>query len=233
MTTSSIYQDGTYAEHVPTWHIEDSAWKAGQVRKLLDKNAIAPATVCEVGCGAGEILRVLHDQLPTTTFVGFEVSTQALKMCSARATDRLRFEMRNVEADPPPEQFALVLVLDVLEHVEDVFGFARSIRRVGKQAIFHIPLDLSTQSILRPGRLLVEREGVGHLHYFTRETALALLKDCGYAIIDWTYTRGSLETEPQSHKARLANLARGPLSRLNPSLAARTFGGFSLLVLAE
>ena len=80
---------------------------------------------------------------------------------------------------------------------------------------------------------MVSREEVGHIHYFTVETALALLSDCGYTIRDWTYTRVSLETELQSHKARLAKLGRGPLYRLSPALAARTLGGFSLLALVE
>lgn len=233
VTVSSRYQDGTYAQDVPTWHIEHSAWKAHQVRQMLDKNKVEPTTICEVGCGAGEILRVLHDHMPIATFVGFEVSPQALKMCSSRATDRLQFEMRDVYADPPTERFALALVLDVLEHVEDVYGFVRSIRRVGQKAVFHIPLDLSVQSVLRPRRLLVAREEVGHIHYFTTETALALLNDCGYTITDWTYTRTSLETELKSHKARLAKFGRAPLYRLSPSLAARTLGGFSLIALAE
>src|SRR5262245_32884673 len=173
--TKSIYDDGTYQQTFPDWHVEDSAWKAGQVLRLLDRNNLKPPSVCEVGCGAGEILRTLHDALPETTFVGYEISPQALELCSTRATDRLRFEMRHVDDDPPDESFAVGLVLDVVEHVEDVFGFLRRIRPLAERMVFHIPLDLSVQSVIRPRRLLVARKSSGHLHYFTTETAFALL----------------------------------------------------------
>jgi hypothetical protein len=60
---ADIYRDGTYLETFPTWHGEDSVWKAQQIKKILEKNALTPATICEVGCGAGEILKQLSAQL--------------------------------------------------------------------------------------------------------------------------------------------------------------------------
>ena len=55
------YTTGSYLESNPDWHVEDSAWKAEQVQAMLDRHSIAPRTVCEVGCGAGEVLRQLRD----------------------------------------------------------------------------------------------------------------------------------------------------------------------------
>lgn len=51
-----IYDDGTYLTNNPTWHEEDSAWKSQQIMKIIDKNTLSFNTICEVGCGAGEIL---------------------------------------------------------------------------------------------------------------------------------------------------------------------------------
>ena len=52
-----IYTNGYYLEKNPTWHVEDSSWKAKNIIKMMKRNNIVPKTICEVGCGAGEILR--------------------------------------------------------------------------------------------------------------------------------------------------------------------------------
>ena len=55
----SIYTNGTYLRNNPVWHADDSAWKAGHVATMLERHALAPQSVCEIGCGAGEFLRAL------------------------------------------------------------------------------------------------------------------------------------------------------------------------------
>lgn len=64
-----IYTDGTYFEKNPTWHIEDSAWKANQIQKILSQNKIKPKSICEIGCGAGEILKQLSYALPKESLI--------------------------------------------------------------------------------------------------------------------------------------------------------------------
>src|SRR3974390_3184813 len=55
------YKSGDYLANNPTWDEEDSAWKAGQVLKMLDRNHLAPKSIVDVGCGAGGILASLHN----------------------------------------------------------------------------------------------------------------------------------------------------------------------------
>ena len=62
-----MYQSGEYVEKNPTYHVEDSSWKAEQIVRMMKQNQLQPRTVCEVGCGAGEILRQLQTQLPADT----------------------------------------------------------------------------------------------------------------------------------------------------------------------
>ncbi len=48
--------------------------------------------MAEVGCGAGEILRLLSGELdPATQFVGYDVSPQAHELAAARESERVRF----------------------------------------------------------------------------------------------------------------------------------------------
>lgn len=228
----TIYQTGEYVAKNPTYHVEDSAWKAGQVLKLIDKHRLAPRTVCEVGCGAGEILKQLQLSLPASTlFFGYEISPQAFALCQERENERLHFSCANlIQSSAPP--FDLLLCLDVFEHVEDYFGFLRGLRGKATHKIFHIPLDLSVQWVWRSGPIMREREQAGHLHYFTKETALATLHDTGFEVIDWCYTAGAI-ANPRSYKARLASWPRRVLSIINQDLVVRVLGGYSLLVLAK
>lgn len=48
-----FYKQGEYLEHNPSWHVEDSAWKAKQIVEMLNRHDIHPRTIAEVGCGAG------------------------------------------------------------------------------------------------------------------------------------------------------------------------------------
>lgn len=124
------------------------------------------------------------------------------------------------------------MAIDVFEHVEDYFGFLRSLREKGTYKVFHIPLDLSVQMVLRSSPILRTRSLVGHLHYFTKETALATLKDTGFIIVDYFYTNAS-ELPNRGWKADLLKIPRKLGFLIDQDLTARIFGGFSLMVLAK
>lgn len=193
MNTKTVYQDGTYLTNNPTWHEKDSPWKAKQIRKILRRNNIKLSSVCEIGCGAGEILNCLTNEYgPEVTFTGYEISPQAYDICRKKEKSNLRFLLSDLLAEHDTA-FDVVAALDVFEHVEDYFGFLRKLRTKGHYKIFHIPLDLSVQSVLRNSPILKARASVGHIQYFTKDTALATLHDTGYVIVDYFYTNGSWE----------------------------------------
>lgn len=229
---STIYTDGTYLRNNPDWHADDSAWKANHIAAMLERHGIAPATVCEVGCGAGEILRSLSARLaPSTRFTGYEISPSAFALCSQKSNERIAYRFgKLLETE---ERFELAMAIDVFEHVEDYFGFLRALRKHAEYKIFHIPLELSAQEVLRPGTLVRARRSVGHIHHFSKETALATLEDCGYEVIDHFHTSGRTELRGLTWKARLLKWPRKAMFRVSPDIAARLLGGYSLLVLAR
>lgn len=229
----NMYTTGTYLENNPGWHAGDSAWKSRQILRLMKKHNLQPGTVGEVGCGAGEILSRLHADLPAPQLAGYEISPQAYELCATRQTDRLRFVLGDLLETR--ERFDLLLCIDVFEHIPNYLSFLERLRDHADRFIFHIPLDLSLLTILRPDRLLKGRYGVGHLHLFTYELALAVLKDTGYEVVDSCFTAGGLELAKNRRQIRtvLANLPRRILGGFSPRFAARLLGGYSLLVLAR
>ncbi len=227
--TSDPHLNGKYLKHNPTWHVEYSPWKANNIFRFLQQKQINPQTIAEVGCGAGEVLRQLQLKMdPQCRFWGYDVAPPAIEMAKTRENDRLRFEL----ADFPAIEAArtdLLLVLEVVDHVEDYMGFLRAIRNRAEWKIFSFSLDISAQAAFRDGALLRRREVHSHLHYFNKDLALAVLRDTGYEIVDYLYP----PTYAHSALAKAALPIRRLLFSLNQDLTSRMLGGYSLLVLAR
>lgn len=231
--TAQRYTDGQYFDDNPTWHVEDSPWKAEHVHQMIVRNGLEPASVCEVGCGAGEVLVQLQNRLPDHCLLsGYDISPQAYELASRRANERLRFFQADLLAEPDAF-FDLVLVVDLLEHLEDYYGFLRKLKLYGQNFIFHIPLDLSAYTVWRSYPIIDLRASVGHIHYFTKETALAALRETGYEIADWLYPEQQLVLRGKPARQKVLALVRQALLRANADLAVRLLGGRSLLLLAR
>ena len=124
------------------------------------------------------------------------------------------------------------MAIDVFEHVEDYIGCIRSLRERGRHQLYHIPLDLSVQSVLR-GTPMRSRNEIGHLHYDYKDTALATLESAGCEIVDWCYTASDLELPNRGWKANRAKLPRKLLYGVHQDFAARLLGSFSILALTR
>jgi SAM-dependent methyltransferase len=231
-TVHGIYGDGAYLRKNPTWHAEDSPWKARHIEKILRRNGLVPRSVAEVGCGAGEILVQLQKAFPDSDYFGFEISPQAFSLCQERESSHIHFQLKDLLKEEA-RYFDVLLAVDVFEHIDDYLDFLRKLRDKAQFKIFHIPLDLSLQTLFRVSPILKQREVVGHLHYFFKDTALATLKYCGYEIIDSFYTPGGIEGARLSLGARMLKFPRKFMFNINPDVTVRILGGYSLLVLAR
>jgi len=228
-----IYISGDYQERNPSWHVEESPWKAQQVIRMLRNDHVDPKTICEVGCGAGEVLFQLQKYMnDNCLFWGYDISPQAFELSKGKANARLKFKFGDIRKEKD-NFFDVILLMDVLEHLEDYYGFLRDLKPMSNYKILHIPLDLSVQTVLRRSGLSYVRLAYGHLHYFTKEMALQMLTDVGYDVIDYCYTARALEIPSKDIKRKLMKLPRKLLSVVDKDMAARILGGWSLLVLTQ
>ena len=226
------YVSGEYLEKNPTWDDEDSPWKAAKVLEILRRNRVRCETIVDVGCGAGGVLASLGGELPGTRFFGYEISPDAAAFWKRHSNLGITFRVGDFLAEET-EKFDLLLLLDVFEHVPDPFDFLSSLRDRAEHFIFHIPLDLSAVSVAREKPLLYVRRKVGHIHYYTRGLALALLNECGYEILDWAYTGAAFSAPQSGIMAKFARLPRRILYALNRDFGVRLLGGDTLVVLAR
>lgn len=226
------YIGGEYLENNPDWHVQDSPWKAVQIIQLMQRNQLNPKTICEVGCGAGEILLQLQLKMNSKCqYWGYDISPQAIQLAQTRANSQLQFKLSDFTTESDAA-FDLILVIDLIEHLEDYYSFLRNIKSKSQYKILHIPLDLYVLSILRYKSLLRTRDVYGHIHYFTKEIALSALRETGYEVLDYYYTP-ALDMTTKTFKARLIKSPRKLLFSLNKDLAVRMLGGYSLMVLVK
>jgi hypothetical protein len=230
--TECKYQSGEYLASNPDWHAEDAPFKAQWIANILERNAVAPDHIVEVGSGSGEILVQLQKYLPSAELAGYDVSPQAHAIAAPKASNGLKFHHADYLAldTPPPD---LLMAIDVFEHVEDYMAFLRSIRTRAPLKLFHIPLDLSVQGMIRGTPIMRGRRVLGHLHYFYKDTALASLADCGYQIVDWNYTHGSELLPNRFLRTRMLKAPRRILRKIDQDFAVRLMGGASMMVLAR
>lgn len=233
MQATSPEHSSTYLKHNPSWHIEDSAWKASYIVKILEKNNLKLSTIVDVGCGIGEVLSKVFTGLKKETVCeGYDVAEDAYKACLTRQQPGLSYFHGN--AFENDKKYDALLMIDVFEHVEDYFSFLRQAAPKATYKVYHIPLDISVYAVIINNFKYVRIPG-GHINYYTKDTALASLRETGHEIIDWFYTPGALERNNKglTLSGKFVNFCRRMLYKVNKDAAAKYFGGFSLMVLTK
>ena len=245
MVAQELYHNGTYLKNNPDWHRSAAPWKTHGVLATLQRNTLTPHTVCEIGCGAGEILYLLQQQLSDgCLFEGYDIAPQAITLAKARENEHLHVHLADF-LKVGNVSFDVILLVDVLEHFENCFSVLREIKPKSTYKIFQLPLDISLASVLR-NELIDFRHATGHLHFFTKDIILEVIRDAGYEVLDAFYILPPLDTSPWSSNPRrflrkLLRLAKRGLQRLpgqllytfHRDLAVRVFGGWRLMVLAK
>lgn len=226
---AEFYTNGSYERLNPEWDTADSRWKAGLVALMLKRHRLQPASVTEVGCGAGAILSELRTVLPNAQLRGWDIAHGVERFWPQHPG--IEFTRGDFLAEAK-ECVDLLLLLDVVEHVANPHDFLSRLRPFGKYLLLHIPLDLSVASVLRETPLLAQRRGVGHIHYFTRGLALELLSECGYDVIEATYSGAHLR-ERHGVAGNLIGAVRKIAFSINRDLGVRLLGGDTLVVLAR
>ena len=226
-----IYNNKTYLNQNPTWHQEDSAFKAGFIHSILSSNKITYNSVCEAGCGSGEVLVQLKklNSSNAIQYTGFDISKEAIAMALKKEEPNLKFELKDITASDDKSAFDVLLVIDVIEHLQNYFSFLQSASKKSKYTVFHIPLDMFVWSLFREQMLIESKERVGHIHNFSEDFILSVLKDCGYKIIAKQYTEPDYRSS--SFKQSVVNSMKQMLFAISPRFCTKTLGGYSVLVL--
>lgn len=228
------YSSGDYFADTQR-HKEDSKFKAKDFLKLflplVRRNNLSIDSLVDVGCGSGDIVKIISDSLKANgfdsmTFKAYDVSPHILDI----KHDNIEyihedFCMSNDSAD-------IVTLFDVFEHVPDPIEFIKSIAQRSNIVGLHIPLDYSLNTAIR-NKFRSKLHHPGHLVFMEIASALNLLAFSGLKVVDYEYTFNFLV--PSGHRSILSKMMlplRYLLAKINPWLLSITFGGASLMVIA-
>lgn len=226
------YIAGDYFRHNPSWGIEDSPWKASLVIKILNSNSIVPVSICDIGCGAGKVLSELRHVYPHAELYGYDIAPDVSHFWSQYKQENINFYLGNF-FELNTKTYDVILLLDVIEHIQDPFSFLSNLLGIANYYVFHIPLDISAINVLREKPILIARKKVMHINYFTKNLALSLLDECGFLVIDWQYSGAAFNAPRRTFKTKLANIPRRLLYWINKEIGVRALGGETLVVLAK
>ncbi|HEY0678264.1 MAG TPA: class I SAM-dependent methyltransferase [Chitinophagaceae bacterium] len=233
MKRTEMYMNDQYLQQHPGWDGEEAVLKAGWINEMIIKHRIPANEIVEAGCGSGRILAELAKAYPTSRLTGYDISPKAIAIAKELESENISF----YEADmitAYPGKADLLLLIDVLEHVPDYYGLLEGLHAKASYFIFHIPLDLSCQSLLKSQLLYQQRQHSGHIHYFSKEMVMWMLHDTGYQVMDWSYTKPVSDSGPNpSVKGKTKKALRNISFNLSKEQAVKWWGGYSMLIAAR
>ena len=227
-----IYKDGSYWTKNPTFHEEDALFKAKSFIEIIEKNNINITSLLDLGCGSGKFLNELYKWRNQIDYLGIDVSNDIIKRAIDQNNKNIKFEC--ITFEKIKKKISIVTLNDVFEHVENYISFLKSVRGLADYYYFNIPLDMNVLSVLFHKYQNFRKE-LGHLHYFSKKSALETLIYCDYKIVDFKYNISvfhSLKTKPSLSKL-IALFPRLFLNFVSKDLGTHLLGGSSLSVICK
>jgi SAM-dependent methyltransferase len=135
------------------------------VLRALRTHAGAATNVADIGCGVGEMIAFLADELAHCRFTGIDFSAGAIESCRRRLPTH-QWEVADVVNDDLPGPFDAVVCSELLEHLDDP---ARALMRIapslkpGGTIVVTVP----------NGKVFATERAIGHV----RHPTLAMLHE--------------------------------------------------------
>ncbi|HWQ24071.1 MAG TPA: methyltransferase domain-containing protein [Gaiellaceae bacterium] len=111
------------------------------------------ASLLDLGCGRGRALVLLGERFPASSFVGYDLSGDAIAFASAQAAERglenVRFEQRDLstfDLDAEPESFDFVTTFDAVHDQARPLAMLRGIRRALRSDGVYLMQDIQGSS---------------------------------------------------------------------------------------
>jgi SAM-dependent methyltransferase len=138
------------------------------------------ARLAEIGCGSGMVLSQFEDRLGLAVD-GFDLNAEALERNTSR-TGRLACYDVHERNDELRDRYDLVLLLDVIEHVQEDVRFLEDsafLAKPGGHLVVNVPASPR----------LYSRYDVtaGHLRRYTPRALLEVGQKAGLEVASWTY----------------------------------------------
>ena len=190
---TDIYNDNSYLEKNPSLHTEDSKFKFQNIKRFLSSIEVKNnrIKILDIGGGAGIIgklvLEYFQESGIVVSFHSLDLSTQMLKI-QLKNNPQIKKIINCSINECPKSNYDLVLMIDVIEHIEGKEDSAKILNKLGKNIIYNIPIEINFFDILKYLKSFFryykrQKERWGHIHFFSFTSSQSFLKR-HYKIID-------------------------------------------------
>ena len=234
------YINGDYIDHNPTWDIGHATRKANELTKVIPSDILRKMFaenkyVLEVGCGAGGVIynfsRLLTNLGIENIPAGYDISPQAIAMAREKFGDRVNFVCS--KEITIKENIAVILLVDVLEHLESPDNFLRSITTISNYFLIRLPLDKNLWNRIS-GKLPKLEKELGHIHYFTYKSAIKFVSRQGLEVVSCYLTNNFNDSSNRkTQTAKIMWPVRMITSAVSKKLNSLVWGGNSVVILAK
>tara|TARA_B100000963_G_scaffold356173_1_gene375771 strand:+ start:436 stop:1164 length:729 start_codon:yes stop_codon:yes gene_type:complete len=240
MNNINRYVSGDYTKKNQSYHSEDSKFKWKNFYKILKRsnlNLKELKSITDIGCGGGQILiHAKNSNLFNSQciFEGYDINPDAIDIAKKKSNDVDFFNKDFIKLDVNKKD--LIISADVFEHVQDTYDFLTKLVEKGNYFIFNIPLEISLLSMIRKKNIFEHSyKNVGHLHFYSKRTALLTLVNSGFKILNYNLVNNRFEEFKNNKKilSLLINIPQYIFEKLNINMSCSIFGGYSLVVLAK
>lgn len=174
----SAYDD-FYTNNDVAWRMLGAKFKAQNIVDVCHK--LTPQKVLEVGAGDGSILHFLNEWSFGSELYALEIAQSGVDKIKDRNLSRLK-EVQTFDGYKIPyadDNFDLVILAHVLEHVEHERILIRELKRVAKHLVIEVPKDYRFGVDNRMKHFL----DYGHINMYTPTSLRFLLKSEGLEIV--------------------------------------------------
>lgn len=178
---------------------------AGGLVERLEKGIAA----MDVGCGRGRALMLLAERFPKSTFIGLDLSEEAIGWASQRAAEKglgnLTFRVKDLsdfDRTAPKAEFDLVMTFDAIHDQPKPMAMLKGLRRALKEDGVYVAQDIKgschhhhnighplgtmlyTISCMHCMTVSLAQDGDGLGAMWGRETAERFFKDAGFSSVE-------------------------------------------------
>lgn len=229
---TKYYTEGEYLARNPEWHLGDSPSKVEDIltalRAIVNSQKCDTLNIADVGAGMGGVLngtlKQLQSYYPKLSIkgTGFEISPHAVQEASKHFPD---LDIRQKFFEPSDGPFDIVMLIDVLEHLENPREMLRIAHESAHFMVVRQPL-IESFSTFRHNGYREQREKIGHIGYFNYRSFLDMT-ECE----NWKPFKIALLApwELAFHKNQSVSPIHRLILRSNRELASYFMSGFYLV----
>jgi SAM-dependent methyltransferase len=150
--------------------------------------------VLDVGCSKGWLSNILSKKAKYV--LGIDFNEKSIESAKKYASDNLKFVVGDVVAYNFNQKFDVVILSNVLEHIENRVDFLKRISQIGKKLLVRVPLvTRDWVSVYKKNKGLPYKLDDSHYIEYREEEIYNELQEAGFKIVDSKIMFGEIYIE--------------------------------------